>query len=255
MNCEEIREAIKAYCIKRAGEKVSVGELMKGKKRMLDLGCGDGKKLGSFVELPKSRKFGLDVYVPKNIETLKFNFVQSKLPELPFKENAFDVVTCNHVVEHLNEREGKRLMHEAARVMEKNGQLLVVTPNSMGLTKIVHGVLDWIGIYGLFEKLFLAREKLSRKEFEDKHSHGLRWKHEHEYSFGEIVEMARGKFAVERKGAFTLQWHSFTKLLWLMNLVLPWKCIEGFLDLVDNLFDFPLLWKFKAQFFVVMRKL
>jgi 2-polyprenyl-3-methyl-5-hydroxy-6-metoxy-1,4-benzoquinol methylase len=110
---------------------------------VLDVGCAYGFMLEKF---PKHfKKYGLDVsehaiseakkLLPK--ATLKVGGAEDAFP---FPENHFDIVTCNDVLEHL-ENPRKALEH-IKHVMKKGGILYINTPNFNLLRKVVFAKPD-----------------------------------------------------------------------------------------------------------------
>jgi ubiquinone/menaquinone biosynthesis C-methylase UbiE len=55
------------------------------------------------------------------------NLVQASANELPFRESTFNLVTCNMVVEHLDNP--AKTFTELTRVLSRGGQLVIHTPN------------------------------------------------------------------------------------------------------------------------------
>jgi len=102
--------------------------------RWLDAGCGHrllpqglDKLVNGLVAIPRFI-VGTDV----SILALRGNrwahsLVGAKLEALPFEDESFDLVTCNMVVEHLQDPAGSFL--EFVRVLRPNGRLIVHTPN------------------------------------------------------------------------------------------------------------------------------
>lgn len=70
----------------------------------------------------------------------KYNFTNLPLDLekniLPFQDNSFDVIVFSEVLEHLNFHPG-RVFSEIARVLKKNGHVIVTTPNLSRLNNIV----------------------------------------------------------------------------------------------------------------------
>jgi predicted SAM-dependent methyltransferase len=48
---------------------------------------------------------------------------------LPFKDETFDAIFCEHVLEHFDYENGKNLMKECLRVLKKNGVIRIVVPD------------------------------------------------------------------------------------------------------------------------------
>lgn len=102
-------------------------------KKLLDVGAGNGeylnvmRRLGWDVEGtetdPKAAEFARNQYQLK-IHT-------GILSELSLPSESFDVITLNHVIEHVPDSES--LLRECRRVLKKGGRLVLLTPNSEGL--------------------------------------------------------------------------------------------------------------------------
>lgn len=113
--------------------------------KILDIGCGDGnfslevaKKLntkkiyGLEIEeelLKKAKKNGIKVY--KGDANEKF----------PFKDNSFDVIIANQIVEHLLNPDN--LFEEIYRVLKPNGYHIIATPNLCSLHNRIFVLLGW----------------------------------------------------------------------------------------------------------------
>ena len=109
----------------------------------------------------------------KNINYTTFDLnspladIKGDICNLPFKENSFDFILCNHVLEHIND--DKKAMKELYRVLNKNGTAILQVPINQKSSKtfedssIVNkkeriekfGQYDHIRLYGLdyFKKL------------------------------------------------------------------------------------------------------
>lgn len=99
--------------------------------KLLDCGCWDGtntKKYGKIV----GTKFlyGLEINKQRAKEASK-NGIKVKTSDLnqkfPYKDNFFDVVIANHVIEHLVDV--RLFVSEVYRVQKKNGYVILGTPN------------------------------------------------------------------------------------------------------------------------------
>lgn len=101
-------------------------------RRVLDVGCGSGY---GAVELSRTARSvtGLDI----SLDALQFagahytgeslSFIAASASSLPFKSNAFDLVTAYEVIEHLDD--WAELIREARRVLAIDGLFSVSTPN------------------------------------------------------------------------------------------------------------------------------
>ena len=55
------------------------------------------------------------------------SFFGSDLTKLPLKDNSFDIILCNHVIEHI--KQDQKALSELLRVLKKGGTLILGTPN------------------------------------------------------------------------------------------------------------------------------
>ena len=78
--------------------------------RILDAGCGDGINLVGISEIAKNNLWNTGlVGVDYNsiritraaCHNIPVSLYQASLYDLPFKEESFDVILCNHVLEHM----------------------------------------------------------------------------------------------------------------------------------------------------------
>lgn len=103
--------------------KYLVESLDKSANTLLDVGCGRGFLLNYISEHTNLKTTGCDLY--DKVDTLKkSDYKKGTIYKLPFEDNAFDVVTCSHTIEHL--RELPEAIKELKRVARK--QLIIVTP-------------------------------------------------------------------------------------------------------------------------------
>lgn len=118
--------------------------LLKGK--LLDVGCGTGYFLKYISGVDNSWKlFGVE---PNDAlrKVAKMNsglqIKKGNLGNLPFKNNYFDVVTCNDVLEHSIEL--TKNLKELHRVLKPNGVLLIQSPNYISyMARLTGKNWDW----------------------------------------------------------------------------------------------------------------
>jgi 2-polyprenyl-3-methyl-5-hydroxy-6-metoxy-1,4-benzoquinol methylase len=89
---------------------------------LLDVGCGRGHWLETVATHTNLRLTGCDVKTPGRSQ--RINYVSGSIAALPFADNAFDIVTCHHTIEHL--RDLPTALAELKRVARK--QLIIATP-------------------------------------------------------------------------------------------------------------------------------
>jgi len=101
--------------------------------KLLDIGCGNG------YFLAQMRDLGWDVVGvepdPNAVKVAKeeydLNVFCGAIEEIKFPENSFDVITMNHVIEHV--LDPITLLSECKRILKPNGKLIVITPNIKSL--------------------------------------------------------------------------------------------------------------------------
>ncbi len=98
------------------------------KTRILDVGCGHGEFLRPIYEdMPNTYGIDPDEDALKKNKLIKHLKVAS-VEDLPFKDNFFDVVVMEWVVEHLPDPQAA--FGEIHRVLKPNGKVIFVTPNA-----------------------------------------------------------------------------------------------------------------------------
>jgi 2-polyprenyl-3-methyl-5-hydroxy-6-metoxy-1,4-benzoquinol methylase len=112
--------------------------------RLLEIGSGMGHLVGDLSHTFKA--FGMDLNhwaVNQSKATAESASLQTaSAQELPFTDNAFNVVIIKHIVEHLPDP--AKAINEIGRVTEKGGILILATPNLGSLLKPWKGG-KWIG--------------------------------------------------------------------------------------------------------------
>jgi SAM-dependent methyltransferase len=126
---------------------------------ILDAGCG----VGSFLQtIDRKGCFGidLDAYAVRTAKKYCINsdFVVASVLDLPFRDNAFNVVTISEVIEHLPSGTEKRAIAEIKRILTCSGMVLLSTPNYHFLSNIMDPAFLFYGhrhykIKGLIETI------------------------------------------------------------------------------------------------------
>jgi ubiquinone/menaquinone biosynthesis C-methylase UbiE len=94
---------------------------------LLDVGCGKGLLFNSIVSLNKFKLLvGVDLI--KNRKG-QYQHVVADAARLPFKNNAFSLVTALSLIEHLPKDEREMLYEEVKRVIKKEGIFVIQLPN------------------------------------------------------------------------------------------------------------------------------
>ena len=97
-------------------------------KKVLDLGCGSGW-LSIFISKYGFEVTGIDIAEPAielgklwaKEDNANVNFLVGDLLNLPFKEDSFDAVVCNSVLEHFRLDQAKILFEKIHKVLTEKG--------------------------------------------------------------------------------------------------------------------------------------
>jgi methionine biosynthesis protein MetW len=117
---------------------------------ILDIGCGDGKGvilIANRFNVDFHNVYGVDINdVCLKACQAKFNAIKMDIEknELPFRNDIFDLVICNQVLEHL--RNYKEVIKDAIRVTRKRGHILIGIPN---LSHLINRILLLFGLQPL----------------------------------------------------------------------------------------------------------
>jgi len=113
--------------------------------KLLDIGCSDGKFTIEFSKKVGAKKvYGLEIdkYLIREARSKGIICKKSDAnKKLPFRDNFFDVIICNQVVEHLYDPDN--LFQEINRILKMNGYLYISTPNLCSLHGRIFVLLGW----------------------------------------------------------------------------------------------------------------
>lgn len=100
---------------------------------LVDTGCGDGGKIKSYLKFC-SKIVGLDTSIEdlKKAQKVGIDVINGDAQNLPFSNDAFEIVTSFHVIEHL--KDDLNHLREIFRILKRGGGLIIVTPNLERLT-------------------------------------------------------------------------------------------------------------------------
>ncbi|MBI3825252.1 MAG: class I SAM-dependent methyltransferase [Candidatus Rokubacteria bacterium] len=142
--------------------------------RVLDVGCGDGVITRRIHEaLPAAHVEAVDADDVRLRRALAVcpgvRFHHADVSALPFREDAFDVVVCHHVIEHVGD--DRRLLAEIHRVLAKDGLLLLGLPQEGGVVgrilRTLHRKLYAEGEHVNFYTIRTMRAMLAAQGFGD----------------------------------------------------------------------------------------
>lgn len=118
----DCRATDRATDLNKASIETILLNLDKESKNILDVGCGRGYLLSLIKEKTSLSIHGCDVIT--NPGFADNEYTEGSILNLPFPDNAFDIVTCSHTIEHIPDI--RKAISELKRVAKQ--QLIIVTP-------------------------------------------------------------------------------------------------------------------------------
>jgi len=117
----------------------------KGNLKVLDIGCGDGSfSLEIAKKLNTKEVYGLEINKKVAENAIKKGikiYISDANKPFPFKDNFFDVIVANQIVEHLLNPDNFFL--EVYRVLKPSGYAIIATPNLCSLHNRIFVLLGW----------------------------------------------------------------------------------------------------------------
>jgi len=110
--------------------------------KILDIGCGSGI-IASYLGKKAKKVWALDL-VDERVEKRYFNFKKVKNEALPFKNEFFNAVISNQVIEHVNNKE--KHLSEIKRVLKNDGICYLATANKFVIKEPHYNLLflSWL---------------------------------------------------------------------------------------------------------------
>lgn len=98
----------------------------------LDFGCGNGVALRQNLSIrPDLICYAIDVKDFTECLPAGVKFCCNDGRQVPYGDNSFDIITCNHVLEHI--ADAKCIVSELSRVLKPGGLMFIETPNERSL--------------------------------------------------------------------------------------------------------------------------
>jgi SAM-dependent methyltransferase len=107
----------------------------------LDVGCGKGIFLKAVrARAPIKHAAGIDI-APQDLPGVEFHQCVADVEATPFSPSTFDVVSCNHVLEHVFHTEF--LLREIHRIAKPDGTFVLSVPNQAFWANRLLGLFGW----------------------------------------------------------------------------------------------------------------
>ena len=171
---------------------IAKDQAKKGNINILDLGCGEETYIEDLVKIGNNNLYGVDIsdYVidlhkkayqnHSNVE-----FVACPAEQLPFNKEYFDLIICDELIEHVPKAE--ILLDEIARVIKKDGALIISTPNRNRISALCKKLVPRRLLNRLSSNPMNSINPLLQKEHNRIHYH------EHEFGLGELTKLLKHK--------------------------------------------------------------
>lgn len=115
-----------------------------GNAKVLDIGCGRGDLSKEIMTSKGGKVFGIDLLVGEALRAHDkgINVVLGDIDRgLPFKDESFDKIVSNQVIEHVCDTDG--FIKECYRVLEYGGTCVISTPNLASIHNIISLILGY----------------------------------------------------------------------------------------------------------------
>ena len=134
-----------------------ITEMLSGKGRCLDVGCGSSRIIGALPE----QSVALDILFRKLRYSRRFGqaTVQGSIFDLPVPDESFPCVLCSQVIEHVPRA---NVLDELDRVLQSNGYLILGTPD---YAKWEWNVIEWL--YKILLPQAYADEHITHYTFQE----------------------------------------------------------------------------------------
>lgn len=106
-------------------------------RSVLDIGCGKGA-LGARLREAGAAWRGLDPYAPEGMDAID----RAPAEAMPYADGSFDAAICVNALHHVPMPAMAHALSEAARILRRDGRLVVIEPRASGALSQVLAVVD-----------------------------------------------------------------------------------------------------------------
>lgn len=135
----------------------------------LDIACGPGTFIGNYLD---NKSYGVDIsrqqinYAKFEYSEFKENFICDDVTNSKIEFKKYDVITLLEFIEHIQPLEVDNLLNTLYDMLNKNGKLIITTPNYFGLWPILE---KFVSIFGpvdyKYQHINKYTENRIKKEF------------------------------------------------------------------------------------------
>ena len=114
----------------------------------LDIACGPGTFIGNFLD---KKSIGLDIsdnqinYAKNRYSSLSSQFYLKDMNKEFNDEKNYDVITLLEFIEHISPEEVNDLVLKCMDKLNKNGKIIITTPNYRGLWLLLEKIVSFLG--------------------------------------------------------------------------------------------------------------
>lgn len=114
----------------------------------LDIACGPGTFIGNFLD---KKSIGLDIsdnqinYAKNTYSSLSSQFYIKDMNKEFNDEKNYDVITLLEFIEHISPEEVNDLVLKCMDKLNKNGKIIITTPNYRGLWLLLEKIVSFLG--------------------------------------------------------------------------------------------------------------
>jgi 2-polyprenyl-3-methyl-5-hydroxy-6-metoxy-1,4-benzoquinol methylase len=114
----------------------------------LDIACGPGTFIGNFLD---KKSIGLDIsdnqinYAKNTYSSLSSQFYIKDMNKEFNDEKNYDVITLLEFIEHISPEEVNDLLLKCMNKLNKNGKIIITTPNYRGLWLLLEKIVSFMG--------------------------------------------------------------------------------------------------------------